>query len=103
MDAVVTQLQNCLCAARPRQISAIAAYEDGSTDARVTEFWQTLTRQLGKRCKLVKKTWQVSELRMPELRTIAAGEAATANVIIISVHHQESLPAELSGWIDLWL
>jgi hypothetical protein len=37
------------------------------------------------------------------LRTIAAGEAALAQLIIISVHHAETLPEGVKGWIDLWL
>ena len=40
---------------------------------------------------------------MPGLRAIAAGEAALAQLIIISVHHAESLPDAVKRWIDLWL
>ena len=45
----------------------------------------------------------LSELRLPQLRTIAAAEAAAADLVIIAVHHSESLPDELQSWIDLWL
>jgi hypothetical protein len=37
------------------------------------------------------------------LRAIAASEAALAHLIIISVHHAESLPDGVRSWIDLWL
>ena len=40
---------------------------------------------------------------MPELRAIAAEEAALADLIIISVHHFETLPDGVKSWIDLWL
>jgi hypothetical protein len=37
------------------------------------------------------------------LRAIAAGEAAAADLVVISVHHAEALPGEVRSWIDLWL
>ena len=67
------------------QLRAVAAYEDSSTDARVCEMWL------------------LSELRVPRLRSIAAQDAAEAQVLIISVHHCEELPAELQSWLELWL
>ena len=39
---------------------------------------------------------------MPQLRAIAASEAALAHLIIISVHHAETLPDGVKSWIDLW-
>ena len=47
--------------------------------------------------------WPVSELRLPQLRSIAADDAACADLIIISVHPAESLPDEMKGWVDQWL
>jgi len=44
-----------------------------------------------------------TELGVPQLRAIAASEAALAHLIIISVHHAESLPDGVKSWIDLWL
>jgi hypothetical protein len=40
---------------------------------------------------------------MTQLRTIAADEAARADLIIIALHHAESLPDEISSWNDAWL
>lgn len=85
------------------QLRAVAAYEDSATDARVCEFCTNLARQLGKACELDKQMWLLSELRVPRLRTIAAQDAAEAQVIIISVHHCEELPPELQSWLELWL
>ena len=47
--------------------------------------------------------WLFNQLGVPGLRAIAAGEAALAQLIIISVHHAESLPDAVKRWIDLWL
>jgi hypothetical protein len=40
---------------------------------------------------------------VPQLRAIAASEATLAHLIIISVHHAETLPDGVKTWIDLWL
>jgi hypothetical protein len=47
--------------------------------------------------------WLFTELRMPQLRAIAAADAARADLVIISVHHAESLPEEVTGWVEAWL
>jgi hypothetical protein len=47
--------------------------------------------------------WLLSQLRIPRLRDIAAGEAALADFILVSVHYAERLPAEVESWIELWL
>jgi hypothetical protein len=47
--------------------------------------------------------WLLNELRAPQLRAIAAEEAARADLIVIAVHHAQGFPAEAKSWIDLWL
>jgi hypothetical protein len=47
--------------------------------------------------------WLFNQLCVPGLRAIAAGEAALAQLIIISVHQAESLPDAVKRWIDQWL
>jgi hypothetical protein len=47
--------------------------------------------------------WLLTELRTAQLRAIAAKEAASADLVIISVHHAEALPEEIKSWIELWL
>ena len=97
------QLQTSLTWRKSKRIAAVAAYEDSSTEPRVGEFCQNLTRQLGKSPELSKGMWLFSELRSTQLRGMAASEAAAADLIIIAVHHQESLPEEVNDWIHMWL
>jgi hypothetical protein len=47
--------------------------------------------------------WLLTELQTSQLRAIAAGEAAAADLVIISVHHAETLPSEVKRWIQAWL
>lgn len=87
----------------PKRVAAVAAYEDSHTEARVDDFCQTLGRHLGSKCEVVKQMWLFSELRITQLRAIAAGEAAQANLVIISAHHAENFPLEVQEWLRLWL
>ena len=80
-----------------------AACEDSTSNARTEEFCRGLCNDLGGNCKVVRQTWYFSQLCVPELRAIAADEAALAHLIIISVHHFEALPDGVKSWIDLWL
>jgi hypothetical protein len=84
------------------RVAAVAAYEDSHTDARVQEFCRNLQRHLGEKCEVNKQMWLINELRLPQLRAIAASEAAAADLVIVAIHHAPSLPAEVREWIDLW-
>ncbi|SPE52403.1 hypothetical protein SBV1_1510022 [Verrucomicrobia bacterium] len=99
----MTLLEGCRSWKQSKRLAAVAAYEDTLTDARVAEFCRCLSRQMGHGCEVVKQMWLVNELRVPQLRSIAAGEAATSDLVIVSVHHAQSLPVEMSQWIEQWL
>ncbi len=88
---------------KAKRFAVSAVHEDSATGSRTEEFCQTLSRHLGGRCVISKEMWLLTELRTAQLRSIAAGEAAGADLIIISVHHAETLPAEVKSWIELWL
>ena len=103
MDALMTQIQANLTWRKSKGITAVAAYEDASSEPRVGEFCLNLARQFGKSPELSKAMWLFSELRPAQLRSVAASEAAAADLVIIAVHHQESLPEEVNDWIHLWL
>lgn len=87
---------------KSNKLTAVAAYEDAATGARAEEFCESLGRLLGSNCELTKQMWPLSELRLPQLRSIAAGEAARADVVLVSVHHSEALPADLASWVEQW-
>ena len=86
-----------------KRFAVSAACEDSSTSTRADEFCRGLSRDLAPSCTIAKETWLFNQLCVPELRAIATGEAALAHLIIISVHHAESLPEGVKTWIDLWL
>jgi hypothetical protein len=103
MDATLTNLQVWPAWQKLNRIVVSAVHEDFATGVRATDFCQTLAKSLGGECEVAKELWPLTELRTPKLRAVAAGEAAAADLVIISVHHGESLPSEVKSWIDLWL
>ncbi len=103
MDATLTKLRVWPAWQKMRRISVSAVHEDFATGARVEEFCETLAKSLGVRCEVARELWPLTELRTPKLRAIAAGEAAAADLVVISVHHAETLPGEVKSWIDLWV
>jgi hypothetical protein len=86
-----------------KHFTVSAACEDSSSNARTEEFCRGLIKDLSWDCKVVRHTWYFNQLCVPELRAITASEAASAQLIIISVHHFEILPDGVKDWIRLWL
>jgi hypothetical protein len=103
MDATLTKLRAWPAWQKLKRIVISAVHEDSATGARADDFCQSLARSLGRNCEVAKELWPLTELRTPKLRAIAAAEAAAADLVIISVHHAEALPGEVTSWIDLWL
>ncbi len=103
MDATLSRLRVWPHWQKAKRLAVSAVHEDSATGARAEEFCQTLSRCVGRNCVLSKELWLLTELRTTQLRSIAAGEAAAADLVIVSVHHAESLPNEVVSWIDQWL
>jgi hypothetical protein len=102
MDATLTKLHVWPAWQKLKRLVVSAAHEDFATGARVEDFCETLARSLGCKCQITKELWPLMELRTPKLRAIAASEASRADLVIVSVHHGEALPAEIQSWVDLW-
>ncbi len=86
-----------------KQLALLATFEDSATGRRIKEFCQDLTRQLGQHCQIIEHVWLFSMFRLPELREIAAEEAAASDLVVMALHNAESLPNEVKSWMNLWL
>ena len=103
MDSMIAKLRVWPIWKELKHFAVSAACEDSSTSTRADEFCRGLSRELAPSCTIAKEMWLFNQLCVPGLRAIAAGEAALAQLIIISVHHAESLPDAVKRWIELWL
>ena len=86
-----------------KRLRALAVCEDSETCARVVEFLRDLSGDLGRECQIIKRVWLVNEFFVPELKEIAANEAAHDDLIILSTHSDGNLPEQVQSWVDLWL
>ena len=90
MDSMISKLRMWPIWKELKHFAVSGVCEDSSTNARMDGFCQGLSRDLGENCAVVKDMWLFNQLCVPGLRAIAAGEAALAQLIIISVHHAET-------------
>ena len=72
MDLAMEKLRALAKGKQESPLTAVAAYEDAITEARVHEFCRNLARSLGNDCQISKQMWLLSELRVGGLRAIAA-------------------------------
>jgi hypothetical protein len=103
MDTMISKLRVWPIWKELNHFAVSAACEDSATCTRADEFCRGLSRDLAPNCIIAKEIWLFSQLCVPGLRAIAAGETALSQLIIISVHHAETLPDGVQTWIDLWL
>ncbi len=103
MHIIMTKLRVWRIWKKLKRLTVSATYEDRATGDRVNDFCQSLSSDLGQRCEIIRGMWPESELRLPQLRSIAADDAARADLIIISVHPAESLSDDMKGWVEQWL
>ena len=103
MDTTLSRLRVWPLWQKAKRFAISAVHEESATGARAEEFCQTLAKCLGRTPEISKEMWLLTELRTAQLRVIAAREAAAADLVIVSMHHAETLPKGVKGWIDLWL
>jgi hypothetical protein len=78
-------------------------YEDFGTGLRAKRSLDLLPDHLRANAKLTTKLWRTQLLADPLLSEQAAREGAAADVIILSLHGQGTLPAEVQAWLSSWL
>ena len=86
-----------------RTFTAVVAYEDASTVDRAQKAWDHLICTLQGHSEFGLRLWKFEFLRTPEMRAVAARDAAQADMILIATHGTGELPAEVKAWIDGWL
>src|SRR3954467_9795368 len=83
-------------------LNVVIAYEDLETGKRAMKTYEYMVQQLGDQCLFANQMWKFDVLAVPKLKEIAAKDAAAAEIIIVSAHEGNELPAQVKGWIELW-
>lgn len=84
-------------------LNVVIAYEDLETGKRAMKTYDYMVEQLGEQCLFTNQMWKFDVLAVPKLKEIAAKDAASAEIIIVSAHEGKQLPAEVKSWVELWL
>jgi hypothetical protein len=82
--------------------NVIIAYEDFETGKRAKSIYDSLVENLGHDCQFTNQMWKFEVLGIPKLRELAARDAVTADILIVSYHGTE-LPSEFKAWVELWV
>jgi hypothetical protein len=82
--------------------NVVIAYEDFDTGKHAKKTYDFLATNLGHECHFSNQMWKFDVLSVPKLREIAAKDAATADIIIVSCRGGE-LPDYVMAWIELWV
>jgi hypothetical protein len=83
--------------------SVVLVFEDFSTGKRAKRAYDFLAANLTHEWHVVSQMWKFEVLGIPELREMAAKDAAMANLIIVSSRGDRELPAHVKDWIETWL
>src|SRR3954468_16519239 len=83
--------------------NVVIAYEDFETGKQAKRTFDVLAEQLKNDCRFTNQIWKFDVLNIPKLREIAAKDAATADIVIISCRAKSELAPEVKAWIELWL
>ena len=82
--------------------SVVIVYEDFRTGKQAKQACDFLEENLSHEWQVTSQMWKFEVLSIPELREIAAKDAAMANLIIVSSRGDGELPADVKGWIEMW-
>jgi hypothetical protein len=82
--------------------SVVIAFEDFDTGRQGKRAYDFLVANLSHEWRVTSQMWKFEVLSIPELREMAASDAASAKLIIISSRGDRELPVDVKEWIELW-
>jgi hypothetical protein len=84
-------------------LKALVIYEDLATALRAKHSLGQLCEQLSPEAEVHIRLWRLDLLNQPLLAEQAAIEAATSDLIVLSLHRGQELRGEACGWLARWL
>jgi hypothetical protein len=104
MDSVATQPPaDSSISETPPVFNVVLVFEDFNTGKRAKRAYDFLAANLTHEWQLISQMWKFEVLSIPELRELAAKDAAMANLIIVSSRGDRELPDPVKDWIEMWL
>ena len=83
-------------------LNVVIAFEDVVAGKHAQRFYEYLTDRLGADFEFTRHQWNFSLVKDPAIREVAARDASSADIVIVAMHGEGSLPEYIKSWIDLW-
>ena len=84
-------------------LNVVIAFEDVAAGKHAQRFYEYLTERLGADFEFTRYQWNFSLLKDPNVREVAARDAATADIVIVATHGDNDVPDHFKSWIKMWL
>jgi hypothetical protein len=102
MNALLQAVVGDSLSAPARSFSLAVLYDDIETHEHATTVYESLLRELPDSAQLTGAWWRTSLLTDLQLARVAARSAATADLVMVSVHTEREPPLVLKFWFDSW-
>lgn len=83
--------------------NVVIAYDDFETGKNAKRVYDVLAEHLGKECELSSQMWKFDVLNIPKLLEMAGRDAEVADIIVVSCHEEQELPASVKRWLEIGL
>lgn len=83
--------------------NVVIAYEDFETGKRAMKVYDYLVEHLGDEYFFQNQMWKFEVLAVAKMWQMAVEDASAADIIIVSAHGTNELPAEAKSWIKSWV
>lgn len=87
----------------PPPFNVVIVYEDFAAGKHAKETYDYLVHQLGRDFDFTNQMWKFDVLGNSKMNELAVKDAIMADLIIISTHGKDELPAEVKSWIEHWV
>jgi hypothetical protein len=84
-------------------INFVIVSEDLPRGVLAKHLYDDLVDQMGEELAFTYEVWPYRGLKDPQLRDLAARDAAEADVILFAISGREDLPEEVKTWMQTWL
>jgi hypothetical protein len=84
-------------------LEVLLLHEDLQTGLRAKYILDNLEAKLATKPRFLIELWRFDMLQEPELQERAVQDAKHANIVIISLHGNDELPAVVRNWLDRWI
>ena len=82
--------------------TVLIIYEEVTTGQRAMRMMRDLLRESGAHSDFEPSLWKLDLLVVPKFRELAAREAATADMVVVSAHDRDTLPVAIQTWAEAW-